>query len=1122
MYRRWVLCWFFAVSVPAWAAPTPSVWFLPYRSDPDTLVLAHCDDDFAEGSAAPRLTKVRGAASCPGRFGRGFRFAAGKQSLKLTGNDKLLLRQDEAFTIEMWVRPADTKGGALWSCALRFYLFIGNRRRFGYRSSSFPIRYIDFDGLRLAPRMWSHVALTHAPDRTVRVFVNGRQVGEARHPAEGDYAKSSPALWVGSHDGWTGFLRGDVDEIRVSRRVRSFRPLLAPQFLLKGEAARLGVPVQALPSSVTGLRITIRQGDRTVFKKEFARQAAAGDLVPVDVLPAGVCLATLDFLGADGRMIGTARQSVEAAGRRFFRCTRAVRQVANAVDRSTAPELATARDVARAYLSALRAALGARDLDAADALRSGARNAALRLTNGSAEYAAALHRLARSRALPPTVRISMSWHHDPEGAFPWARRLGANELIASGAADPERLRIWKDAGYRTVWLQGLPIHDGAWLRDHPENRQRGYWVSTWVRAAGSRVRIEFRLPGWGGATYGLERDRAARTWKVVDDHGRIIPPTSWSLDPARPAVVVRKAEPGRLYRVFYTFRAKGLLDPLAPGSQRRAVRHLQETLRPLHGLLDTYWFDDIGYGYPGPNEHARWEWESYTLGAGKYQVARFEAETGIRFDPQWLVRLPSAIEAVPDTQYLAWMRWIRDRLKPFIAANAAVVRQAGMRSWLYWGDCQVGMEPYGGSAELVDELDKPAGDPVTLRALTDFPGKTMRRMRVDWLSARSGADPVAPGRFRRRWRDARPAFLRRPGVRGLYWMVFDNVAFSPVAAIRADMIETLTNISDEFRLIATTLGDARPYRHDLTVTILNSWGANYAWRPWGTTALRPFTTLPVQVRFASFREVSARGVPAGTNVVYLYGLPNTSWSGGAWWADGTLAQALERFVKDGGGLVAAQAPSALGKKWALSPLLGVEPVFGTWGAVPEDACLSASEGRRHWLVQTLDSQALQPIRNDVVRVRTTTSEAVPEAVWRDNNQREWPGLVLRRFGRGRTLYACVPLQSGLLERSLLWAAHREQDAERLVVGPTGVRVFAYPDRKLLAVDGAGGPSGGTVSATLRCDPGIFGFHDADRVVLGDLIRRTSRTVTGGQLRRGLAIDLPAGAFVLLRLEKASE
>ncbi len=1125
MVGRWVQCWVLAVSVPVLAAvpPGPSAWFLPYTADPDTLVLAHCEDDSAEGLAAPRLTEVRGAAVCPGRFGGAFRLDAGKQCLKLIGNDKLCFRQNDPFTIEMWVRPADTKGGALWSCALRFYLHIGSRRRFGYRSASFPIRYAGIDRLRLAPGKWAHVAVTHAVDRTVRVFVNGRQIGEVRHPAEGDYARSPPVLWVGSHDGWTGFLRADVDEIRVSRGVRVFRPLLTPRFLRKGEVARLGVPAVSLPPAVIGLRVTVMRAGRTVFRREFPRRSVGSGLIPAEALPEGTCAATLEFLAEGGRVIGTARETVENAARRLYRCTRAVRQITDAIERSTAPDLAASRDVARAYLSELQAALERRDLDTADALRSGARNAALRLTDGSAAYAAALHQLVRSRPLPPEVRISMSWHHDPEGAFPWARRLGADELIASGAPNPERLRTWKEAGYKTVWLQGLPIHDGAWLKDHPGNRQRGYWVSKWVRAVRDEVRIEFRLPDWGGATYVLDRKDAERDWKVVDDRGRVVPPARWALDPARPAVRVRGTEPGRRYRVFYTFRAEGLLDPLAPGSRARAVSHLRETLEPLRDLLDTYWFDDIAYAYPGPNEHARWEWESYTLCAGSRQVARFEAETGIRFDPQWLVRLPSALEAVPDSRYLTWMRWVRDRLKPFIAANTAVVRRAGMHSWLYWGDCHVGMEPYGGSADLVDELDKPAGDPVTLRALTDFPGKTMRRMRVDWLSARSGTDPAAPVRFRRRWRSVRPALLRKPVVRGLYWMVFDNVAFSPAAAVRTDMIETLTNISDEFRLIAATLGGARPYRHDLTVTILRSWGTNYAWRPWGSPVLRPFTALPVQVRFASFQEVGERGVPAGTDVIYLYGLPNTAWSGGSWWADGRVAGALERFVRKGGGLIAAQAPSATGKRqWALSALLGVEPVPGPWGAVPAGASLAPPGGRRHWLVRDVDPRTPQPVSaGEVVRVRVVASGVAPEAIWRDAENREWPGLVARDVGRGRTLYACVPLQSALLERALLWAGKREQDAERLGATPTGVRVFAYPGRKALAVDNGVGPSPRAVRSVVRCDPGIFGFRDADTVILNDVIRGQPRALTGERMRHGFPMDLPPGAFVLFEVRKVS-
>jgi len=1116
------------VGALAGAVP-PAAWFLPYSPDADTLVLAHCDDASVEGSAAVGLKPMEVPAFCRGRFGRAFRLSAGKQCLKIVGRDALRFGQNDPFTIEMWVRPADTRGGALWSCAVRFYFHIGNRRRFGYRAASFPIRYLPVEDVRLPPGVWSHVAVTHDADRTVCVYVNGEKVAQVQHSAEGDYAKSTPVLWIGSHDGWTGFLRTDVDEIRVSRCVRSFRPLLAPRYLVPDEAARLTIPPDALPAKIARVRLTVRAGSKTIFEKDMPRADVGGDLIPASALPEDVrCTAVLDFFSADGRRVGTARTTVENVARRIYRCRRLIEELESALAGTSKPELEAVRATAAAYAAELRRRLENREFDQIEAIRGAARNAAVRLTDGSAAYAAALHRMVRSRPLPPDVRISMSWAHDPEAAFVWAKRLGANELIASGVPDPERLRLWKDAGYHTVWLHMLPIHDAAWLKEHPRNRQRGYWVSKWVQAQGRQVRIEFKLPAWGGASYVLDRSNPARDWKVQDDCGRIVSPQDWTAAAESQAVTVRRAVPGRRYRVFYTFRAKGLLDPLSPGACERAVTHLRETLAPLRDVLDTYWFDDIAYAYPGPNEHSRWEWESYALTAGASQITAFQAETGVRFDPEWLVLLPRSIDAVPDARYLTWMRWIRDRLKTFIAANAAVVRESGMRSWLYWGDCHVGMEPYGGSAALMDELDKPAGDPVTLRALTDFPGSTVRRMRVDWLFARSGTDAYVPGRFRRKWRDVRPALLRKPRVNGLYWMVFDNVALSPAEAVRADMLEAITDISDEFRLIATTLGGAEPFRHDLTVTILSAWGANYAWRPWGSSVLRPFAVLPVRVRFASFADVIGKGLPPDTDVVYLYGKPDTAWSGGAWWTDGRLAQALSGFVEDGGGLVAAQASSALGDRWALSPLLGVAPASTASAAEPGRAAASrpmhlvpVPEGPGHWILRGIDDHEMGLRAEDVIPVRVEAPDATVVASWQQGEGRRGPGLVIRTPGRGRVLYSCAPLQGTLLLKALLWAARQERNGDRLRAAPAGVTVFAYPDRRVLAVNNGIGPRPTRVRATVCCDPAIFGWGSGDRLTLADVVRGRTQTVTGQELRHGVEVDLPPGAFVLLRLARTA-
>ncbi|MBT4823285.1 MAG: hypothetical protein HON70_46715, partial [Lentisphaerae bacterium] len=904
-------------------------WFLPRPVDADTLVHVAFEDDTVGGTSGGELRLVDDPERVPGRFGLGVRLAMGKQSVVVESEEAIRFKQDDAFTVELWVRPQNRRTGALWSMATRWYLHTGSQAQFGYRAASFPIRYTGLHTLRLAPRRWSHVALTHDSRRTVKIYVDGRLVEELQHEDEGDYLKGNRRLHVGAHDGWTKFLRGDVDEVRVSRGVRTFRPLLMEDVVYTGEFVRLGLPVDAFPSAVDRVVVSVIRGKEEGRRLELSRAQLGGPLLAANDLPTGRVTLSFCFLAADGAELATTTATVENATNRQGDLVGRVTTL-----KTTLEEAQTGdpwRRVLTAYVRGIEERLAARRLDEAEERLRAAEVVAARIANGETAYRTVLRRHVRRRPLPDDIRISMSWNQEPSGAFPWAKRLGANELVGHGEATAERFRTWKNAGYHTVLLGGVPIHDHVWLREHPENRQVGFWVSNPVEATGPEAVISFSPPTWGG--YTVDRRDVKRWWRVLDGQDRAVPVEQWSLDEKRSTVTVAEAVLGESYRVYYRIQGRKFLDPLAPGSATRALAHLEERLRPLEGVLDTFWADDIAYGWPGSNELGSYDWESYTMAAGPAQIAAFEKRTGIAFDPSWLVWTAKTIDSVPDPRYLAWMRRVRDSLKPFIGAHCAKVADLGMRSWVYWGDCHVGMEPYGGSLQAFDEVDKPAGDPVTARALTDFPGNTYRRMRSDWLFGPTGRNPGMPAKHWQKWHRPRRGLLRKPNVRGIYWMVFDNIARSPDVDVREDMTETITAINDEFRLLTEDIGDTEAFSHDLDVLVLSVWGDNYAWRPWGNRVLWHLTDLPVRVRFDSYLKVADKGIPEGTDVVFLYGLPNTAWSGGRHWAGGQVAATLEAYVHRGGGLVALQAPGVVGTDWGLSSLLGVA-LAGEIGPTP--------------------------------------------------------------------------------------------------------------------------------------------------------------------------------------------
>jgi len=1103
-------------------------WFLPREPEADTLVYVAFEDEAVKGAAGGELALMDGAERAAGRFGRGLRLSRGKQHVRINSTAAVQFGRQDPFTVEMWVRPADRRGGALWSLATRYYLHIGSKAQFGYRAASFPIRYTGLHTLRLPPRRWSHVALTHDTDRTVRIYINGEKVEVLQHDDEGDFAKSGTRLVVGSHDGWTKYLRADIDEVRISRGVRVFRPLLSQDVLMAGESAQLS----STPSGVDGAILSVRQGRQVIREAKLTREQLAGDLIPVSALPAGKATLSLTFLAGDGAELSTASAVVENAAGRMAD----VGQRLEALRRTAAASGEEPwRKVLGLYAQSIDERVRDRKLDQAEERLRAAEVVSHTITSGEAAYRAQLRAHVRARKLPDDIRITVSWRREPDGAFAWAERLGANELVGHTNMTVEQFQSWKQRGYHTVLLKGIPIHDHDWLREHPANRQIGFWVSKPVKATETTVAIPFGPPTWG--SYHVDRREIKRWWKVVDSHNQAVPPERWTLDPKQPVVTVAGATSGESYRVYYRFQATTFLDPLAPGSRERAANHITEVLGPLRGVLDTFWADDIAYGWPGRTEQGGYDWESYTLAAGPTQIAAFEKQTGIAFDPVWLVCPPRTIDSVPDPRYLKWMTWVRDQLKPFIAAHCKTLSALGMRSWVYWGDCHVGMEPYGGSLAAFDEVDKPSADPVTVRALSDFPGATYRRMRTDWIFGPTGRDPRMPARHWQKWHRPRRGLLRNPKVQGIYWMVFDHIASSPDADVRENLVEVLASINDEFRLLNVDIGKVDAFTHDLDVIVLSVWGDNYAWRPWGNRVLWHLTDLPVRVRFESFLSVAEGGLPEETDVVFLYGRPNTAWSGGRYWADGKVSTALRTFVREGGGLVALQAPSALDGKWIISDLLGVEPA-GAIGPAPirvnpselADVAEEGEElppgseglrltkaGAQHWLARSLPT--LIPGLRDTAPVRVIAEDAALLATRVGAKDREGtPGAVARSLDRGRVVYACGNSSDDtfgrFLRHAVFWSAHREADADRLDVSPIGLFAYAYPSKRLIAVHNSHAES---VEAVLRCDPAIFGRQPTRPVVLRDVVLGTEIQTTGAALADGVKVVPPPNGVGLWRV-----
>ena len=588
--KRMAVLAMLTLAAHAWAAEP---WFLPYEPDAQTQVLLHLDEDADEQPNAGTLDAaamlVNDAPIIDGVFGGAVGLDGEGQCVRLPASEALRLRVDEPFTIECWVRP-DSADGTIFSVGINYYLnahFGRGTAGFGYRDSSFPIIFYTMAGIPWQRRTWQHIALTHDANRVARLYLDGRLVAETQHADEGTYTEKNGGASFGAHDGWSKYLAGAIDEIRISRTIREFQPLLSEQIYLPGEQVRLNLDDVTLPGVVASVRVivTAASGEQ-VAERVLPAADASEPIVPAAELGDGPAQVQVTFLSADGEVLAQHEvavryggAAVEALGERLAAAEQAL---------AACPAELPERAIVAGQSDAVREAIERRDLAGADATLTAAEARLRAVETGEAAYRAQLREYVR--ALPEgDVRVTMSWGaDDAAGALPWAERLGANELVTPhGSATREGLAAWKDAGYHTAMLSSAPIHTAD--AEQPDQSQFGYWYMDTPPAQGGEASAKLQSVSWGGMDITQHFDPAEHWWVFDLESGERLPGDRYAYDHAARTITVSGAPDGRVFRVYYMLGSSRIGDALYEPFAEHGLEVLREEMAPLEGVLDTFW-----------------------------------------------------------------------------------------------------------------------------------------------------------------------------------------------------------------------------------------------------------------------------------------------------------------------------------------------------------------------------------------------------------------------------------------------------------------------------------------------------------------------------------------------------
>lgn len=668
-----------------------------------------------------------------------------------------------------------------------------------------------------------------------------------------------------------------------------------------------------------------------------------------------------------------------------------------------------------------------------------------------------------------------------EGTKEIARLWGADAVRdCDGTELPQNVTELADKVYNTYFVvRG----DNAWAKAHPEETHRTFLMSGRTLAEGDTVRIEVArgylpeqiVPDWENIGYWQVFDRTAE--RETKD---------WSADEKSGCVTVKDAQPYHEYTVnfmakvvwhpvqiynyltnHWTCEKQKMYDPAFPHTAKYIERHMEEWC-VQHPETNVVRFTTFLYQFSlifnekGKEKYV--DWFGYGLSASPALLSAFEKEYGYALCSEDFVRAGNYNSPFrnPDKKFLDWMDFVQRKVSSTVKGLVDIVHAHGKEAMMFLGDDWIGAEPYGKYFKDMD-LDAVVGSVgggVTVRMLSEIPHVRYREGRfLPYFFPDTffeGNEENAVAELNRNWTTARRALLRKP---------FDRMGFGGYLSLAAKFpkfVRRAGEICEEFRGIVETANQGKPYS-GLTVAILNAWGSLRSWQShmvahelWYQQIysyqgiLEALSGLAVDVKFISFDDVLQRGIDKDIDVIINVGDAYTAFSGGEYWADEKLTEAVRAWVHEGHGFIGVGEPAACrkgGRFFQLADVMGVDKELGF--TLSEDKY--NIEKKEHFI--TADVKGEIDYGEGMKNVYALDGADVLDITFSDRFRRNVNvgevKLAANGYGRGRGVYiAGLPYSAQnarILYRAMFWAAHKEDEMYRAFSSNEQVECSYYPD-----------------------------------------------------------------------------
>ena len=652
------------------------------------------------------------------------------------------------------------------------------------------------------------------------------------------------------------------------------------------------------------------------------------------------------------------------------------------------------------------------------------------------------------------------------------KRWGADAIRDCDGTDfPEAL---KDADAEIYSTYYTTRKDNEWAKANPEEIQQMYLMTPFYTADSESLSIEIMKGLYPDMLSPNTRDDIKRWWEVVDrTTGKVVPTDEWDYNEEEGKVTL-KAVPFHEYTV--SFLAYIMWDPVhmynAVTNDWKDVEHQitfdvrqpkthEYTLKRLRKFIEdhpyvnvlrfTTFFHQFTLVFDELAREKYVDWYGYSASVSPYILKQFEEEVGYPFRAEYIIDQGyyNNQYRVPSKEFQDFQAFQRREVAKIVKEMTEITHECGKKAMMFLGDHWIGTEPFMEEFKTlgIDAVVGSVGNGSTLRLISDIEGVKYTEGRLlpyffpDVFN--ENGDPVKEAKYN--WVTARRAILRKP---------IDRIGYGgylKLALQFPEFLDYVEQVCNEFRTLYANVKGTTPYCVK-KVAVLNCWGKM---RAWGchmvhhalyqkqnysyAGIIESLSGAPFDVVFINFQDILDNpAILDDIDVIINVGDADTAHTGGEWWENPKIIEAIRGFVYNGGGIIGVGEPSGhqyQGHFFQLANVFGVEEETGfTLGYDKYNW-----DEHEHFILEDSEEVDFGEGKKNIY--------ALPSATILVQKEKEVQ-MAVNEFGKGRAVYISgLPYSfenSRVLYRAVLWSTHSEDELNRWFSTNYNVDVHAYP------------------------------------------------------------------------------